>query len=619
MTSFLFTPRRGEAEGERKTSAARVISLLALAVASQLYAGGRDLAPQRLDAPIGNIGPNLQTVTNGSTILWLWTIENFPAGKHVYAAITETSGAIRVPAMPVWPYIDQYAYTAAAGPEGYLLYRGDFLQREQRTLGDAGQLGPVIPVPAMPANTTALAPPPAEVTQMPVSQEGPKIASDGSGFLAVWTERGGTTQAIIAQRLDANGIPSGTPLELTRTNGILGEHGVAFGGGQYLVIWQNGSQIFGMRIGASGAAIDSLPFVVATIIEGSRFGIASDGNDFLVTWGYRSIISGAIVTADARASAARPLITSADQLNRSEPSVVFDGSRYVVACVADWPSIFPCIDCSYDTRIEAVRVGRDGVPLDAEPSVAARPEGHNASSLSIASSGQGDAMITFVSYGLLIAAALHDDAALHADAPVVLFRWFDLVVPSVTWSNGAYLVAFRYTSAFYDFDGHGEWYLGAMRIDRDGSHNVFATITGPPREMDVETPGLAATADGNVTMAVSEGRAPGLNPRAVGYSLLDLHQSTAPAAPAVTWQQSTDGRNLVVSWPHVATDERGFYLTLSKRHSQQTQQWIPAGALGTTLPWQADLVSFKLLVWTEGGFASRDVSTVQPRTRAVRN
>ena len=86
----------------------------------------------------------------------------------------------------------------------------------------------------------------------------------------------------------------------------------------------------------------------------------------------------------------------------------------------------------------------------------------------------------------------------------------------------------------------------------------------------------------------------------------------------MTWQQTTDGRNLVLSWPHVATDERGFYLTLTKRHSQQTQMFIPAGALGITLPWPADLVSFNLLVWTEDGFASRDVSTVPPRTRAVK-
>ena len=77
----------------------RVIHLLVLVFALHLNAAGRDLAPQRVDAPIGIVGANVRTITNGSTILWLWTVENFRAGKHVYAAITDPSGAVRVAAM----------------------------------------------------------------------------------------------------------------------------------------------------------------------------------------------------------------------------------------------------------------------------------------------------------------------------------------------------------------------------------------------------------------------------------------------------------------------------------------------------------------------------------------
>ena len=592
----------------------RVMPFLALIVALRLSAAGRDLAPRRLDTPIGNIGTNVKTIANGSTILWLSTIENFRAGKHVYAAITDPSGAIRVPAMPVWPYIDQYTFGATATPSGYLLSRGGMSKNEQRTLADDGQLGAVIQVPLLPADATRLARPPMDVTLTAVVQEAPKIASDGSGFLAVWTERGGTAQAIVAQRLDANGSPSGSPLEVIRTGGILGDHAVAFGGGQYLVIWQNGSQIFGMRVTPSGAPIDTTPFVVATIDAPSRFGIASDGDSFLVTWGYGAVISGAVVTAAGHVSTARPLITSADQLLRRDPVAAFDGFRYIVASLTDRISLFPC-GCPSDTRVEVVRVGRDGIALDPQPAVI-QPERHNANHLNIASSLHGDAMITFASYNTVLAASLHDDASLRADAPVTLFEWFDLVAPSITWTNGAYLVAFRYPSALSDFDGHGEWYLGTTRV---GTGDVASTITGPPHELEVESPGLATNAAGDAVIAISEARSPGVSPRAVGYALDDLHAATPPAAPAITWQQSTDGGNLIVSWPHVAADERGFYLTLYGRHSQPIQRWFPPGTAGTSVPWPADLASFELLVWTEGGFVSTKISAVPPRARAARH
>src|SRR3954454_19582024 len=347
----------------------RVIHLLVLVFALQLNAAGRDLGAQRLDAPIGNVGPNVKTITNGSTILWLWTIENFSAGKHVYAAITDPSGAVRVPAIPVWPYIDHYTFGATATASGYNVWRGGATKNEQRTLGDDGNLGPVIQVPLLPPDATTLAHAPAEVFQTPVVQEAPKIASDGTGFLAMWTERGGTAQTVVAQRLDANGNPAGVPLELTRTGGILGDHAVAFGGGQYLVIWQNGSQLLGMRVRVNGA-IDAAPFVVATIAAPSKLSIASDGTDFLVTWSDGSTIFDATVTIDGRVSAARPLVAAASQLFREEPAVAFDGSRYIVAWTAMSISFFPCA-CPTDTRVEAVRVGRDGVPLERQPVVAA--------------------------------------------------------------------------------------------------------------------------------------------------------------------------------------------------------------------------------------------------------
>jgi hypothetical protein len=166
-----------------------------------------------------------------------------------------------------------------------------------------------------------------------------------------------------------------------------------------------------------------------------------------------------------------------------------------------------------------------------------------------------------------------------------------------------------------DFDGHGEWYLGTTRI---GSGSISSTITGPPHELEVESPGLATNAAGEVAVAIGEARSPGVSPRAVGYRLDDLSVATAPAATAITWQQSIDGGNLIISWPHVAADERGFYLTLYGRHSQPIQRWFPPGTAAVSVPWPTDLASFELLAWNEGGFVSTKISVVR-RARAARH
>jgi hypothetical protein len=595
---------------------------LAILLSSNLSAAGRDLAPQRLDAPIGGV-VSAATISDGSTALWLWTVESFRAGKHVYGAITEASGSLRVPAMTVMPYIDQYGIGVTTAPGGYFLYRGDAGGVQQRTFSNDGELGTPVRVAAM-HDDRSFAPPPAEATRMRAVQEGPRIAASGNGFLAVWTERGGTSQSIVARPLDRDGNPIGAPLELTRVAGSLGDHNVAFGAGgdtlgvgQYLVIWQNGSQILGSRVAAGGAAIDLAPFLIATIHGASRFGIASDGNDFLVTWADGPAVYGTVVTADARVAAALTLIPADEQFQFGEPVVAFDGTRYVVASVANVSPSFPCGGCSFDNRVKAIRVGRDGAPLEASPTTLAT--GPDSGHLGIASSGR-DVLVTFVSRGTVFAATLHADNTLRADLPVPLFQWFDLLSPSVTWNGGAYEVAFRYPSAGWDFDGTGEWYLGAMRLGADGSRGpLVTTITGPPRELDVEPPGLSSTSAGDIAVAVSEARAQGQMPRAVGYTLADLQPATTPPSPSLTWQQSIDGKKLVVSWPDVWNDERGFLLTLHTKHVQPLPLRVPPGATIVSLPWSADLVAVELLVWSEGGFASTKVAIVPPRTRAARH
>jgi hypothetical protein len=592
---------------------------LALLLASHLGAAGRDLAPQRLDTPIGGVA-SAATISNGSSVAWLWTVEALFAGKHVYGAITEISGAVRAPARAVWPYIDQNAIGVTAAPGGYVLYRRDATGVQQRTISDDGVLGDPVRVAAM-QDDRSFAPPPVEATRMPALQEGPRLASSGSGFLAVWTERGGTSQSIVARTLDRDRNPVGAALDLTRVAGSIGDYNVAFGGGlsapEYLVIWQNGSQIFGSRVAAGGIVIDRTPFVIATITIPGRFGIASDGNDFLVAWAEGSAVYGTIVTADAHVAAARVLIPAEGQSRFTEPVVAFDGARYVVASIASAP-LFPCYNCLPSSLVKAIRVGRDGAPLDSSATtVAAAPRPAH---LAIASSGH-DLLVTFVSSETIFATTLHADTTLRADSPVSLFHWIDepSTSPSVARSGDDYVVAFRYAPQGFDFDGTGEWYLGTIRLNADGSRGALAaTITGPPRELEVEPPGIASTFTGDIAIAVSEAREPGEMPRAVSYAVADLQPVTHPTAPSPAWQQSRDGKTLVVSWPDVWNDERGFFLRLFSRDGAYEPSRIPPGATSASVPWPPDLTALELRVWNKAGFASTRVPIAIPRIRAVR-
>ncbi len=62
-------------------------------------------------------------------------------------------------------------------------------------------------------------------------QSGPKIASDGVDFTAVWSELTGSAETLVAQRISASGDRLGPRLELFPVAAFLRGHDVAFGGG----------------------------------------------------------------------------------------------------------------------------------------------------------------------------------------------------------------------------------------------------------------------------------------------------------------------------------------------------------------------------------------------------
>lgn len=116
----------------------------------------------------------------------------------------------------------------------------------------------------------------------------PAVAATDFGYVVVWM-RGGTLQSMRVS-------PSGAPLDAAPrpiASGQFFRLGVAAAGPTILIVWSDTSHVYGLRLG-----VDAAPFVIA---DGQNASVASNGSEFLVTWGgigRRIAQSGAFLDAE---------------------------------------------------------------------------------------------------------------------------------------------------------------------------------------------------------------------------------------------------------------------------------------------------------------------------------
>jgi len=117
----------------------------------------------------------------------------------------------------------------------------------------------------------------------------PDVASDGDGYLVTWghgTPSSPDAPSLLGARVDGTGAvldPGGFPIA---TGAHPARPSVAYGGGQYLVTWQDdvgGSDILGARVSPAGAVLDSPPLLLSTT-PGFFPSVAHDGQRFLAVW-----------------------------------------------------------------------------------------------------------------------------------------------------------------------------------------------------------------------------------------------------------------------------------------------------------------------------------------------
>jgi len=193
-------------------------------------------------------------------------------------------------------------------------------------------------------------------------QATPAVAFGKNVYLAVWREgwhgEGGKAR-IYASRIGKDGKPlDSKEIEIAPSEkGVQTQPRVAFGGGVFLIVWQdlrNGKDydIFAARVSPEGKVLDAQPISVAVAPRTQALpDVSSDGKSFVVVWqglkGNETKYRGyaACVGADGRVS---PPVETAG--GTPQPRIAWGGEHYLVAFG--------------DGILASLRLGPAGKPLD---------------------------------------------------------------------------------------------------------------------------------------------------------------------------------------------------------------------------------------------------------------
>lgn len=182
---------------------------------------------------------------------------------------------------------------------------------------------------------------PIAVCAAPDDQLLPSVAFDGTNYLVTWLDNRESACDVYGARVDPSGNvldPAG--IAIAAAPDCQKFPGVAFGGGQYLVVWQDHREgpasLYGARVDPSGRVLDRSGIRISDTAATQTFAaISFDGERYFVVWenptggdtdilGVRVDLSGAVLDAV-------PLVVSAAPGKQGDPVVGFDGTHHLVA------------------------------------------------------------------------------------------------------------------------------------------------------------------------------------------------------------------------------------------------------------------------------------------------
>lgn len=221
------------------------------------------------------------------------------------------------------------------------------------------------------------------------NQNLPRVASDGKDYFAVWEDLRssrhplgprvhtyGTRISHAGKVLDPQGIAISSSIPMSHSFQAF-EPSVAFGGGTYLIVWQQVSgsysslsEIAGRRVSSAGKFLDPGEIVI-TMGLGFSPDVAYTDKNFLVVWmdrrnrygkaSYPSDIYGARVSPGGLVldTAGIPITKSPNALYK--PKVATGGSSFSVVWTDMGEEYSPI---EYKSGVYSARINRDGKVLD---------------------------------------------------------------------------------------------------------------------------------------------------------------------------------------------------------------------------------------------------------------
>jgi hypothetical protein len=349
-----------------------------------------------------------------------------------------------------------------------------------------------------------------DVTATAVRQIDPVVASDGVYFFSAWIEKTSSTIAIVAGRVTRSGLPlDGTGVVVAELPASLNARplstpSVAFGAGVYLVVFAYGPNfdhtVMGRRYARDGTPIDPAPFLITR--SGIEPSVAFGGGHFLVAWELISStqsnpvisLAGATVEAD-RTEGPEQLLTPAPSLQLPEetgvvgrPRIAWNGRHFIIAydLVQENASNIPL---AY--RVRVLRASPAGTPVDGHTFNAVEGAAYS----TIACSEQ-ECMVIASRLDAVVAAAVHDDGGLRADAPKIIPIGQASSWGAVAFDGASYLLAWR----------AGDSVVGVTRISRGGVAYAPA-VAGTRNAKDaapVSPPDVAVNLAGDTAIVTTE-------------------------------------------------------------------------------------------------------------------
>jgi|GEM_PF-5439358 len=430
------------------------------------------------------------------------------------------------------------------------------------------------------------------VSNSEVRQTGTVIATDGSGFLALWLSRTADSSALMAQRLGRDGQSLGNPLTVATTDGTFGNFAVGSNGSSFLVVWVNGQQLFGRRVNPGGAAF----LDAANVIRNGTVdfpAVASNGSDYLVVWNEQTRIYGALVTSGGAITSAQKLTPDVDDILwwhiHNHPAAAWNGSKYLLAWTEQ--RFAPCISppCAEEDDVKALRVGGNGLPLDGASTFVITKASHP----SVASNGSSFLVAASVQEGTDAAFVRENNGSLQADASFNLFRWFAPVPVAVTYDGQQYAASWRYSG------GTHAW-VATGRIAADGA--ITSRRGAETGLMEGDTGIANAATTSGLVIATADFRSAGGVSRAIAARLDELSDlPAAPQPPSSVQVRDAGNGSYVISWSEVSGTS-GVIVEARTRDIFYIAATVPAGTNSITLNYAPP--PFRVRSWNAGGLSA---------------